>query len=330
MNELGEDFFAPKYGRIFLEKGAEGYPLTRRILERFASSTVVPIDDHRSVLGRRGQRFSLQKRSPALVLAVGRPPFAAELSPQCQALGVERSYAASTVLGCPFACEYCYIQGVYGSGHTFVFVNIEQIFDEIARLGRQSRGLIGVSASLESDLLAMEKVLGLCARWIDFCRVEKNIQIELRTKSAAYDLIDGSAPISNAILAWSLAPEVIWERFERGTASPRLRIENARRAASDGWPVRLCFDPMLVGSEGLGVHLKFIDRVFEAVPPKRVHSVFVGGFRLSADGARLLRRDRPRSEILYGSFGEESDFEAAAAHIAGWVGEEKVVLWKKP
>jgi spore photoproduct lyase len=291
---------------------------------------VVPIDSYQSLLGRRGQRYSLQKKSPALVLAVARPPFAVSLSSQCQKLDVARSYAASLVLGCPFSCEYCYVQGVYGCGHTVVFVNIEQVFAEIAGLGQHSGDTVSVSASLETDLLAMEKDLGLCARWIEFLRDKQNIQVELRTKSAAYDLIHHIAPSPNVILAWSLAPSAVWERFEHGTASPRLRIENARRAAVEGWPVRLCFDPMIIGPEGLDEHLEFISKVFDDIPPSRVHSVFVGGFRMSANQLRLLRRDRPCSKILHASLGQDGDCEAAAAHIARYVGEDKVVLWKKP
>ena len=40
----------------------------------------------------------------------------------------------SCMMNCVFDCEYCYLKGMYPSGNVVLFVNLDDIFDEVYKL----------------------------------------------------------------------------------------------------------------------------------------------------------------------------------------------------
>ncbi|MCP4678927.1 MAG: hypothetical protein GY854_26250 [Deltaproteobacteria bacterium] len=334
MQHSGKDSFAPKLGRIYVEKAARNYGLTERILARYPDATRVFIDSYKSVLNRPRQRYRLQKQAPSIVLAKREPPYTFPLSSHCQDHGFKDALAASPVLNCLFSCDYCYLQGTYGSGHIFVFVNPDDFFDEIRELTEQRRGEsqpLSLSVSLETDLLALEKETGLCASWIAFAEsMGPRIVMELRTKSAAYDAISHLSPTENTILAWSLVPESIWKKYERGLPSPESRIKNARRAARDGWPIRLCFDPVLLDRRRPGEYDRLFEYTFTRIQPRTIESVSLGAFRMSEEQLAAMKRQRQDCDLLFDTPADEEALGKLAKKLASYVGKEKVFVWKMP
>lgn len=78
----------------------------------------------------------------------------------------EHFYYTSCMMNCVFDCEYCYLKGMYPSGNVVLFVNLDDIFDEVYKLLQKHP--VYLCVSYDTDLLAVENIFGYTKRWVDF------------------------------------------------------------------------------------------------------------------------------------------------------------------
>ena len=155
---------------------------------------------------------------------------------------------------------------------------------------------------LRHGLLAFEGIFPFVARWIEFCRNQQNLLIEVRTKSANFATIASCTPTENVILAWTLSPQEVVERYEPGTPSLKSRLAAVRSAIDAGWSVRLCFDPVLDISGWRDIYVEFIRYVFSELGGRPVRDVAIGTFRMNRGYLKRIKRQRQDSDILYKPF----------------------------
>jgi len=292
--------FIRKFSHIYVEKEALGYPLTRTLIEKFPQASIVEIDRYQELFARPRQRFVLQKQSPKWIVAVKKPPYFYPGAEVCHDFGHDHFYYASTVLNCLYDCEYCFLQGMFPSANLVLFVNLDDYFENLERLLR--RHPVYLSVSYESDLLALESVVPVASRWIEFARGHEGLTVEIRTKSANYPAIRHLRPASNVILAWTISPEPVIRQYEPLTPGLSARLASVRAAADDGWTVRLCFDPVLPVDGWEEQYSRCVNETFAAVPPERVLDVSVGTFRIPRDYLKTMRKQRPESALLHYPF----------------------------
>ena len=71
---------------------------------------------------------------------------------------------------------------MYPCGFLTVFVNIEDYFKELEEILKEHP--VYLCVSYDTDLLALEGMLGFCEKWIGFANGHKDLKIEIRTKCA--------------------------------------------------------------------------------------------------------------------------------------------------
>ena len=296
------------FSHLYIERGAADYPLTRHIRDRFAKARVVEIDDYKAVFARPRQRFQAQKASMKLILAVKKDRFLYEGSGNSQNFSYDEFYYNTLMFNCVYNCEYCYLQGMYPSANIVVFVNLEDYFTA-TREGMRGRSNpaqpLYLCISYDTDLLAFESVVPYCRAWIEFAREEPDLLVEIRTKSAAYQNIKELPPADRVILAWTLSPEPGAARYEHGAAPLRRRLEAVQSAIEDGWPVRLCFDPVLAVPSWESMYGELVDEVVRRIDPAAVRDVTVGVFRMAKDHFQRMKRQRRDTPFLYDGYVQE-------------------------
>lgn len=296
------------FSHLYIERGAAGYPLTRRIRDRFAKARVVEIDDYKAVFARPRQRFQAQKESMKLILAVKKDRFLYDGSGHSQDFSLENFYYNTLMFNCVYNCDYCYLQGMYPSANIVAFVNVEDYFTATRRgIGDRSNPSqpLYLCISYDTDLLAFESIAPYCRAWIEFAHGEPDLLVEIRTKSAAYRAIGDLAPTDRVILAWTLSPEPVAARYEHGAAPLRLRLDAVRAAIDDGWPVRLCFDPVLAVPSWKSVYGELLEETCRRIDPTAVRDVSVGVFRMTKGYFQRMRRQRRDTPLLYGEYVQE-------------------------
>ena len=282
-----------RFTHVYVEERAEEYPLTQKILAKLNGADVIKIRHYKDVFDRKRQNAPLQKEHQALIIAVRDGSRIFKGAPVCQSMGQKNFYYASSMMNCPFDCEYCYLKGMYPSSNMVVFVNLEDYRKDVEE--KLQEGPVYVCASYDTDLLALNGLTGHADFWKDMARTHDDLLVELRTK-AAVDVTDN---ISNVIYAFTLSPVEVVERYERHTASVDARISAASRAVENGAKVRLCFDPVIRIPEWKDAYKKLIDDAASGIGFDRLTDVSVGTFRISADYLTRMRKAYPDSEIAW-------------------------------
>ncbi|MDR3240047.1 MAG: radical SAM protein [Clostridiales bacterium] len=289
------------FSHIYVEREAAEYATARAILPRFSQSVPISISHYKDVFCRRGQNFTRQKRRPQLILAVKREDYFHRGSRMCDGFGQDNFIYTTQIMNCPFDCAYCYLRGLYGSANVVIFVNPE---DTLQAVANSLPAFICVS--YDTDLLAFEALTGYVRRWLAFCAARPEAVVEIRTKSAAFHSIAGFDALPNVQLAWTVSPDSVIERFERGTPGLNARLADMRRALEKGWRVRLCVDPIIKTRGWEQDYRAAAQTIRAALPMERLLGVSVGCFRVSKTHYARMEKLEPFSEI-FGYTMEERD-----------------------
>ncbi|MCM1127639.1 MAG: radical SAM protein [Lachnospiraceae bacterium] len=300
MKNLNKDYYNPFFSHIYVEKSVQNHPRAQRILQRFPYANVILIDHYKDVFCRKGQNFILQQRSPNLILGAKQGNLVYKGAPVCQSFGNENFYYASCIMNCVYNCEYCYLKGMYPSGNLVVFVNLEDLFDEVRE--RLKEHAVYLCISYDTDLLAMEQLTGYVQEWISFTEEQNNLSkaltVEIRTKSADRLFWQRHAPTPGIIYALTLSPQAVIEAYEHQTPPLHQRIASAGEAVQKGFRVRLCFDPMIYCQNWELHYEEMLKQVFREIDMDKIEDVSVGTFRVSQDYLKKMRKNQPNSAVV--------------------------------
>jgi spore photoproduct lyase len=185
---------------------------------------------------------------------------------------------------------------MYTSANIVIFVNIEDIFKEVEDL--LNKHPVYLCISYDTDILAFENITGFTEKWIKFAKIHKNLKIEIRTKSANFRSIEKLKPCDNVILAWTLSPEEISQKYEVNTPSFNSRLTSVSSAVSNGWKTRICFDPILYLKNWETYYKNCIERTFGVIFPDSIQDISIGVFRISKDYLKRMKKVNPYSVVL--------------------------------
>ena len=322
-----------RFTHIYVEERAKSYPLTGRILDKLSDANVVTINHYKDVFDRKRQDQILQRRHQALIIAVRDGNRIFKGAPVCQSFGQKNFYYSSSMMNCPFDCEYCYLKGMYPSAYMVVFVNLEDYKRDIEE--RLAEGPMYVCASYDTDLIAMNGLAGHADFWTELAQEHDDLLVELRTKAAPS--IENEA--HNVIYAFTLSPEEVVARYERNTANVNARIDAAAKALENGAKVRLCFDPIIRIPEWEKAYEDLIEVASARIDLKALTDVSVGTFRISSDYLSKMRRAYPASEVAWypyvirdgvAQYEPDADRkmqEFVCGLLSEHIGREKIFTW---
>jgi spore photoproduct lyase len=328
------------FRHIYVEEGLSE-DLTAPVLEKLPGAQPVYIHHFKDVFNRTHQDFQAQKRDTALILAKKTEHFVYPGAPVCQSFGNAHFYYASLAMKCLYDCEYCYLQGMYPGGHMVAFLNLEDYFAAVEALLKEHP--VYLCISFDTDLLALEGVLGFGQRWCSFAAKHPDLTIEIRTKGdGAYFLhqMQGAEMPANVILAWTLSPEAVISRFEHRTADLSHRLQGMKKALQMGFRVRACFDPAIWLPDFEEAYGTLIKRVFQEIPAERLTDASIGTFRISQEYLKTMRKNRLDSAIVqrpyqceggvagYGKRVSRQMMEVLKGQLLTFLPEERIFLWE--
>ena len=291
------NYYRKNFSHIYIERSIKDHPETKHILTSFPHSTVVDIEKYMDVFSPTYQDFYSEKTSQKIILAKSVSTLLFKGAPVCQSFGNEHFYYCSGVMNCIYDCEYCYLQGMYPGANMVIFVNLEDTFKEVEELLKEHP--VYLCISYDTDLLALEGFLGFVKKWIDFTKSHPSLTVECRTKSAAFDLVEGLDIPSNFIFAWTLSPDEIALKYEHRAPNLSARLDSIKRAQSKGLKVRLCFDPILHVANYSLLYTAFFERVFSELDLGLISDVSIGTFRISKSYLSSMRKKRPCEITTY-------------------------------
>lgn len=279
-----------------MEKDVYHTPKAKEIMKRFPHATIVFINHYKDVFNRSSQNFHVQKQAQNLILAKKTGNLVYPGAPVCQSFGNNHFYYTSCVMNCIYDCEYCYLQGMYPSANLVVFLNLEDIFDEVKSLLNSHP--VYLCVSYDTDLLALESILSYGRRWVDFANEQEDLTIEIRTKCASLKAWENVKPSKQVIYAFTLSPDEVSKHYEKHTPSLSQRLHCIKTLMEKGFQVRLCFDPMLYIPNYKEVYGSFFEQIKKEISLEDVFDVSIGVFRVSEDYLKKMRKQNPNSAVL--------------------------------
>ena len=332
------------FSHVYVEQNLleEENPTCKDIISKLSSPLVVPIRHYKDVFNRNHQDIVYQKNNPSLIIASTKGRLVYDCSRECPSFGNEYFYYTTSVMNCLFDCEYCYLQGMYPSGNVVVFVNIEDIFEEVDRILEKHPAYICVS--FDTDLIALENILGYAKKWAIFAASRENLTIEIRTKGCvSQSVIDFARELERKdrekiIFAFTLSPKMVQLKYEHRSASVEKRIDSLKRCLEAGLTCRVCFDPVLCMEGAYKAYEELISELFAKVDAALLRDVSLGQFRLPCEYYKKLSDKRPSSEIFSSglvcsndsySYGDEGSklTQQILKILSGFVDETKIFLW---
>ena len=155
-----------------------------------------------------------------------------------------------------------------------------------------------LSISYDSDLLAFEHITSFVKLWVEFANTNKNLSLEIRTKSSNFKHIQNIYN-ENTILSFTLSPDTIIKTFEHKTASLEKRIKSINQALELKWKVSLVFDPILDVQNAKEIYEEFLIRIKNEIPLKNIRSIIIGTFRLNSAFLKNIQKSKLKSSLLY-------------------------------
>jgi spore photoproduct lyase len=211
-------------------------------------------------------------------------------------------------MNCPMDCTYCILQAYLNKPWLSHFVNIEDMFLEMDQtLASDPERLLRIGTGEFTDSLALDRLTGLSARLIRYVSGKKQIVLELKTKSACIDNLEGLPHAGRIIVSWSLNAPAIMKKEELRAAPLAQRLAAARKCAKWGYKLAFHFDPIIEHpgwKEGYG---DTIDRLFSAVPRDAIAWISLGALRYLPQLKTIGTERFPGSRIFYQEFIEGLD-----------------------
>ncbi len=288
-----------KFRHIYVERKVLGLERTEHILRHFPEAEVIVIRHYKDVFNRRRQNPELQHRNQNLIIAAKEGRLVYPGAPVCQSFGNEHFFYTSCIMNCVYDCEYCYLKGMYPSGNLVIFVNLEDIFAEVRAL--LARFPVYLCVSYDTDLMAVDGLTGYVEEWAEFVRDNPGLSIEVRTKSprlCTEMLRKTGSGDGRLIYAATLSPDEVIRAYEHGTGTLDGRIRAARSFMDAGFPVRLCFDPMIYMPDWENIYGRMVRYASEHIDFTRVRDFSVGSFRISETYLKPMRRALPGAAVV--------------------------------
>ncbi|EPR12705.1 SPL family radical SAM protein [Ruminiclostridium papyrosolvens] len=283
------------FNSIYIEEQAYNYPVVRMVLEKYPDIPVITIRNYKDVFNRGNQCFQLQKHRQSLILAVKSSPFLYKGPEVCQDFGYSDFYYTSFLFNCIFDCEYCYLQGMYPSANVVAFVNVDEFKQEIENTLGEKKAYLAVS--YDTDLIGFHNIIPYWDFLQDFFTQYSDINVEIRTKSANEVFYNEFLPAENIVVAFSLAPQEIIQKYERLTPPLSARIKAVKTAIFKGFKVRLCLDPVIINSGSEKLYEPFFRNLFMEINPDKLKDVGYGFFRMSKDFFKRIEKQKSDSQL---------------------------------
>lgn len=225
---------------IYLETKAKNYPIAQQILAKFPKAEVLEIDHYKNIFDKHIGKQSL---IPALIIA---KQDNIPLLPVPENYGWPgKSFFFKSSLNCVFDCQYCYLKGNFKSQYSVIFVNYEEIQQAISEKIQHLRaegyaGAISFYASNYSDIQGLDHLTHFHQHFVPFFEQFEHVLMETRTKSPNITTIlscNDSIPPRNTEFSFSLNPQVLISKYEKGTAPLEARLKAIQNLTKKGYKV---------------------------------------------------------------------------------------------
>ncbi len=180
--------------------------------------------------------------------------------------------------GCPYDCSYCILQTYLETKEPIFYNNFDKLITDLDNLNRTESD-VRIGTGELSDSLAYDYETDYSRKILEIFSDYPNIFFEFKTKSDHIRKIIHFGNPGNIIVAWSLNPQTIIRREERGSASLKQRLSALRTVQENGFKVALHFDPLLFFENWKWEYTELVREISKYLDPGRLAWWSLGALR---------------------------------------------------
>ena len=299
---IQEITFSPE--TIFIDESVADHPLTREVLRQFPDTPVhhqISYEEAVELIRKStGDVFGVGKRTLALTLFKG--SFLKKCPGISPGMVCCNYYVVNLLKNCIYDCSYCFLQDFLQNNPLLVaHINVEDLLEELDQVfTAHPDRIFRVGTGELTDSLALDTVIPYSQHLIPFFNQRENAVLELKTKSVCVEnLLNQDSP-RNVIVSWSLNPQTIIDREEKGTPSLQQRLEAARQCGNKGYRIGIHLDPIIIFPGWEKAYHELIDNMFKVLSPLQIEWVSLGSFRYRGGLKQIIKERHEDTRLFVG------------------------------
>ncbi|MCK4812902.1 MAG: hypothetical protein KAT14_03085 [Candidatus Marinimicrobia bacterium] len=202
---------------------------------------------------------------------------------------------------CPYDCTYCILQYYLNNPLLTVYANVDDLIDMIRqRIQKEPQRLFRIGTGELADSLAIDDVAQVGPDLIQFTGKQKNVILELKTKSDKVDHLLSVQHKGKTVISWSLNPPDIITHHEFRAADLEKRMQAVDKVQDAGYMLGFHFDPMLMYENWETGYEELIKILFEHARPERIAWISIGSLRFPPEMEDKVNVKFPKTNLLDG------------------------------
>jgi spore photoproduct lyase len=259
------------------------------------------------LLNNSKARFAQQIGDGSIIKRFDKTPFPVRATSVVCPHFIELKWA----YGCPFDCAWCYLKGTF----RFLPTRTKPVFKDYQKIELHTRRFLEEVTTPEilntgeiADSLMGEGLGEPFSKIIIPMFEEQNRhKVLFLTKSDNIKHLLQINPHNQVIMSFSLNPDEVAKRWERGAPSVDRRIEAGRKLSQAGYEVRIRIDPIVPVTDWKRHYTGLVEQIFVNFVPSRITLGSLRGLQSTINGST----DRSWLEYLKenSNWGKKIDFK---------------------
>lgn len=284
------------WNKVYVEKELQDSPRVLSILDKIKKVPLY-IEAYDDIWGRSKKPYLHKRDSLNLFLAQKKGQLL-KLAPDAYGQAGEPHYYFIHAYNCIYECQYCYLQGYFNTPDIVLFVNHEEIIEEMQKtLDENPDTRVWFHAGEFSDSLALTHLTGELELYHEFCQKNPRAIIELRTKSVNTKELLSLAPLPNFIISFSLSPSQMGKSIDLKTPSTGARLKTMDELNKRGFTLAAHFDPIIYQDQFKTLYAELLIQMKSLSLTERLSYLSLGVVRFTKDVYREVERNYPDSAI---------------------------------
>lgn len=294
------------FDKIFIEEDIKSHPKVHDILKKVSGDRFY-IDNYDEYWGRSKKPYLHKRTNLNLYLAQKKGQLVKETPPAYGTLTGKHYYFIHSY-NCIYECDYCYLQGHFHTPDLVLFVNHNQIIEEMQRIvDNFPNEEIWFHAGEFSDSLALSHITSEWDEYWKFFEENPNAKLELRTKSVNIKSISNLPALNNIIVSFSLGSSDQVKGHDLKTPSLKARIKAMEKLEEQGKRLGFHLDPIIYEDNIFTKYENMLDQLFRNIRPESIAYVSLGVVRFTSDVYKHVKNNYPDSPIHQGEMVKSFD-----------------------
>ncbi len=300
------------WNKVYVEKDVRDLPRVQVMLADIRAE-ILEIDAYDDIWGKSKKPYLQKRETLNLFLAKKKGQLVKE-APNAYGQSGEPHYYFIHAYNCIYECQYCYLQGYFNTPDIVLFVNHEDIVEEMEKVLARHDGNVWFHAGEFSDSLALSHLSGELEIYHEFCRKHPRAQIELRTKSVNVKILKELKPLPNFVVSFSLSPEATTRAIDLKTPSLSTRLKVMENLKDLGFSLGCHFDPMIYQDGFQEAYHQLLKSMNDSGLTKHLTYLSLGVVRFTKDVHREVERNYPDSFLHATTMVKSSDNKVKYPH----------------